>query len=243
MNTFRTTFSKLRFNWQTGLFFIVLLSVPRFWIVLKANQSGNYNFTSLVFVIMILLPFVLLTRKGRERIGFSKPTSWKWVLAGFGGGMLVCGLMFLIGQNFEGISNWFVYISQSFSAAGEITQQNRFQLFMVFALVSISFSPLGEEFFYRGFIHECFVEVAGHDRASMIDSIAFALVHLSHFGIIYKAGWQFLPVPASLWVVFMYFTCRLFFVFRQQSGSIIGAIVAHAGFNLAMTYFIFYHIL
>lgn len=29
---------------------------------------------------------------------------------------------------------------------------------------------------------------------------------------------------------------------KQQTGSLLGAIIAHAGFNLAMIYFIFYHL-
>jgi len=37
--------------------------------------------------------------------------------------------------------------------------------------------------------------------------------------------------------------CQLFTYARIKSGSILGAIIAHAGFNLAMIYFIFYHIL
>jgi hypothetical protein len=43
--------------------------------------------------------------------------------------------------------------------------------------------------------------------------------------------------------VSLFGTCLLFSVARAQSGSILGAMVAHALFNLTMNYFIFYHIL
>ncbi|MGB5272361.1 MAG: hypothetical protein WBN52_17855, partial [Eudoraea sp.] len=66
-NLFR--FRKLQFNWQFGLTLILLFGIPRFLLVLEANRTGNYNFTSIIFVIMVLAPFLLLSNKGREIIG------------------------------------------------------------------------------------------------------------------------------------------------------------------------------
>jgi membrane protease YdiL (CAAX protease family) len=106
------------------------------------------------------------------------------------------------------------------------------------------FSPIGEELFYRGIVHGSFVPKTGEHMASIIDSLAFALTHLAHFGIVYIMGnWSFLFVPSLLWVFFMFLTSRLFFLCKVKTGSILGAIASHAGFNLAMMYFILYHIL
>ena len=108
----------------------------------------------------------------------------------------------------------------------------------------MTFSPIGEELLYRGLIHQCFVPRYGRNKASIIDSLAFGITHLAHFGLIFSLGeWQFLPIPALLWVLLTFVSSRLFYYCKQKSGSIYGAILCHAGFNLAMTYFIFYHIL
>ena len=108
----------------------------------------------------------------------------------------------------------------------------------------MTFSPIGEELFYRGLVHGSFVKILGEQKASVADSMAFALTHLAHFGIVYFLdSWHFLFVPALLWVVSMFMTSRVFFLCKEKTGSILGAILSHAAFNLTMMYFIFYHIL
>ena len=108
----------------------------------------------------------------------------------------------------------------------------------------MTFSPIGEELFYRGVVHACFATNNGEQKASIYDSLAFGLTHLAHFGIVYIAGaWSFLFIPALLWVIGMFFASRLFFVCKQKTQSILGAMICHAGFNITMIYFIFYHIL
>jgi len=105
------------------------------------------------------------------------------------------------------------------------------------------FSPIGEELLYRGVVHGSFVKKFGENKASVFDSLAFAITHLAHFGIIYNSGhWSFLPLPSLFWIIAMFCVSRLFFRCKQFSDSIYGAILSHAGYNLAMMYLIFYHI-
>jgi hypothetical protein len=123
-------------------------------------------------------------------------------------------------------------------------ENNRLTYFVVFSLIGITFSPIGEEILYRGLIHESFAVKTGHYYASMIDSGAFAITHLAHFGIVYVEGkWQFLVLPSILWVLLMFLVSRLFYFARQKTGSILGAIVAHAAFNLTMAWIMVYVIL
>ena len=236
-----------QFNVRLGIFLILLIGIPRFIIVLDANASGSYQYTSLVFVCMWLLPFIFLNKAGRKRIGLRKVTSTKWTVYAFLLGILVCIPLFVLGWTLYGpeINNWFVYIAQSYRGGlPEDQSELRFIYFCIFAGTSMIFSPIGEELMYRGFIHQCFELKLGSKRASEIDSAAFALTHLAHFGILYTPiGWKFDPIPAILWVISMFWISRGFFYVKQRSGSLLGAILAHAGFNLAMTYFIFYHIL
>ncbi|NBC26479.1 MAG: CPBP family intramembrane metalloprotease [Bacteroidetes bacterium] len=239
---------KLKFSWHLGLSLILLFGISRFFIVLEANRSGSYGLTSVIFMIMILTPFLLLTREGRQSIGLTFPKNVQWLTVSFLLGVLLCALIFWIGDLLyqDTLSNWFVYISESYSSVPEdqLTGSNLLTYFLMFALVGMTFSPFGEEFLYRGLIHRCFTDRFGDNRASMIDSAAFATVHLAHFGIVFSAGeWTFLAIPALLWMGLMYVAGRMFYVCRQKTISIFGAVIAHAGFNLAMTWFIFYCIL
>jgi hypothetical protein len=108
----------------------------------------------------------------------------------------------------------------------------------------MTFSPIGEELFYRGVVHASFALEKSENTASIWDSIAFSLTHLAHFGIVFIDGkWKFIFIPALLWVTGMFFASRLFYLCKQKTKSLLGAVVCHAGFNVTMIYFIFYHIL
>ena len=248
MDNFRLLFKgRIQFNWQLGLVLILLFGIPRFLIVLQANRTGNYNFTSVIFLVMWVAPFILLSKQGRAAIGLKKTESYRWLLYAFILGMMACAVVYITGQLLfsSSLHNWFVYISKSFTIPAQQLEGNgRNIFFVIFALISMTFSPIGEELLYRGLIHQSFTTRFSDSAASRIDSFAFAITHLPHFGIIYTLGaWQFPIVPALLWMGFMFLSSRLFFYCKYRSGSLYGAMLAHAGFNLAMIYFIFYHIL
>ena len=235
-----------RFNWLLGLFLILVLGVPRFITVLHANKTSDYRFTSIIFIVMWILPFILLNRAGRREIGIKKPNSINGIVLGILFGILSCLMVWVLGDVLYGntLSNWLVYISKSYNLpdADNLGQQ-RLTYFLIFGITSMIFSPIGEELMYRGLIHRCFSGKLGENRASYVDSLAFALTHLAHFGIVYSDGsWKLLLFPALLWVLLTFLASRVFFWSKKKSGSILGAILSHAFFNLAMTYFIFYHI-
>lgn len=239
--------NRLRLNWQTGSLLIAVCSLVRFALALHANVTKSYQVVAFIFVAMGLLPFLLLNRAGRRQIGLVWPTRWAGVLLGGVLGVLSCAVLFYLATFFFdlGEGNSLVYISQTYSKLPHVlSAQDRLTYFLIFSATSMVFSPVGEEIFYRGLVHECFVPSVGNKRAALLDSAAFSLVHLAHFGIVHtKGGWRLLPGPALLWVVSLFGTCLLFSVARAKSGSILGAMVAHAVFNLTMNYFIFYHIL
>lgn len=236
------------FNWQLGLSLILLFGIARFIIVLQANRTGSYSLTSVIFIVMIITPFLLLKKEGRNATGVKSASNIRWMAGSFVLGAVACTIIFFIGNMLyqNSIANWFVYISNSFSGIpeGALAWETKLAFFMMFAITGMTFSPFGEELLYRGLIHQCFVRKFGSNGASVIDSLAFAIVHLSHFGIIYTGySWEFLATPALLWVALMYASGRLFYFCRIKTESIYGAVLSHAGFNLAMTWFIFYHIL
>lgn len=236
-----------KFNSVFGIGLILIFGIPRFISVLSANKTGDYRFTSIIFIVMWLLPFLLLNKAGRSEIGIKKPKNSAYLLGGFLVGGLTCLLVWGLGVWLYGDSqsNWLVYISQTYQVpiGEENFNEIRFTYFIIFAITSMIFSPIGEELLYRGMIHRCFSEKMGDFKASLIDSTAFAVTHLAHFGILYIDGhWEFLWIPALLWMGLMFAASRVFFWAKQQTESILGAIIGHASFNLTMTYLIFYHI-
>lgn len=233
---FRRPFAGLGFTVRTGILLLVVFSVVRVVLVLQANVTGQYNLVSIVFVAMIALPWILLTREGRRRSGITRPTRW-WVLPlGLIAGGATCLAVFSLS------TAPFEYIGGTYSAVpDDVTTDDRLVYFIIFAVIGMTFSPLGEEFLYRGIAQESFASRLGQTRAAFLDAAAFALVHLAHFGIVYVAGtWQFLPGPAALWFASMFVASLVFHAFRRLSGSVFGAVATHAGFNIAMTALIFY---
>lgn len=234
------------YNWKFGLFIILLLGIPRFILVLHANSSGaGYGLVSIIFIIMWFTPFIFLNKKGRYKIGLKKPENKYWLLLSFIIGTGFCAIMFL-GANLlygETLDNSFVYIAKSYIVPQEALDNSRFLLFITFAISGMIFSPIGEEFLYRGVVHGSFVGEFGERKASFIDSAAFALTHLAHFGIVFDLGiWSMPVIPALLWITGMFLLSQLLFICKQKSGSLFGAVIGHAGYNIAMIYLIFYHI-
>ena len=161
-----------------------------------------------------------------------------WLLWGFILGCGICFLLFVIYRLLYGIefSNAFVYLGKS-----NRPDNFRVLFFFIYVVVSMTFSPIGEELFYRGVVHENFKEHFGNTKASIVDSSAFAITHLAHFGIVYANGrWEFLFVPSMVWVISMFLLCLVFNVVKRKSGSILGAILSHAGINLSMGFMIFF---
>jgi len=236
-----------KFNWVFGLALVLLLGIPRFIIVLHSNITGNYSRIGLIFLCMWFSPIIFLTKTGRSHIGIKKPVNYYWLLYSFIIGVILCSIIFSIGILLykQTYNNWFVYIAKSYSASGIVLNGSERQIyFLIYSITGMTFSPIGEELFYRGIVHGSFAGRFGEQKASIFDSLAFAITHLSHFGIVYVlGGWQFLLIPSLLWVIFMFLSGRIFFLCKENTGSILGAIISHAAFNVTMMYFIFFQIL
>lgn len=231
------------FNWKLGLFLILVICIPRFILVLHANATGNYSSIGAIMVISAIIPFIFLGKYGRKKIGITKPKSYWWLLIAFVSGLVFSFLLYYLGQVIYGNSfeNWYEYIGRSYNIPAGINQQDKAVLFAIIALTGMTFSPIGEELFFRGIVHSSFAKSVGDKNASLADSSAFAITHIAHFGLVFiNNQWNMLLIPTLLWVVSMFLVSVLFFIMKRYSGSILGAIICHAAFNLGMTYCIFY---
>lgn len=245
MNTelrpFWATFFK--FNWQLGCCLIFAICIPRFLLVLRANETGQYAFIGLIMVVSAIVPFILLSKYGRNQIGITKPKNYQWLLWAVLLGLLASLLLHFLGQLLyqNTYEHWYMYISKSYKLPVDITPESKRIFFMIFAIPSMIFSPIGEELFFRGIVHESFVKSLGEKKASIIDNAAFALTHISHFGLVFfNNQWDFLVIPTIIWVTSMFLVSWLFFICKKLSGSIVGAILCHSAFNLGMVFSIFY---
>jgi membrane protease YdiL (CAAX protease family) len=231
------------FNWKFGLFLILLVCIPRFILVLHANATANYRYIGLIMFLSALAPYLFLNSDGRRKIGITKPKKYGWLGYGFIAGLIFSVLLYLLGERFFGksLENWYIYIGRSYNIPPGIGGKNKEILFAVMAVTGMTFSPIGEELFFRGIVHSSFAASFGEGRASLIDSSAFAVTHISHFGLVFiNHKWQFLTIPTIIWVISMFLVSILFFYFKRKSGSLLGAILCHAAFNFGMIYCIFY---
>lgn len=222
------------FNWRFGLFLVLIVCIPRFILVLYANASKNYAFIGIVMIVSAIIPFLFLSKYGRREIGLTLPRNFKWVLIAFAYGLIASVCLHYLGKTLYGNSfhNWYQYIGLSL---------NRDLGFLALAIPSMIFSPIGEELYFRGIVHSSFAKSIGERNASFVDSLAFGLTHVSHFGLVFIDNqWDFFVIPTLIWVLSMFLVGILFYWCRKKSGSLFGAIICHSAFNLGMIYCIFH---
>jgi hypothetical protein len=196
------------------------------------------------FIVMMLMPFIFLNKEGKRKTGFVKSNSAKYYWWGIIAGAALALLCFGSGLLFFGTSpdNWFVSIKNSYLNTFDTTGMPVMKLFIIFTIPALIFSPIGEEIFFRGFLQEALATKFSYNKAMVIDSLFFALIHLFHHGFVKDAAGviHFYPMSGFIWVMLMFLTAMVFALLKKKSGSIYPAIVSHAVFNLVMNVCIFY---
>jgi hypothetical protein len=169
--------------------------------VLNANETGNYSLIGIVMFISALVPFLFLSKFGRKKIGIKTTKKLNILILALVVGIIFSVILYLIGQVLYGISyeNWYQYIGKSYNIPENISKQSKRTMFFIMAVTGMIFSPIGEELFFRGIVHGSFAKSVGEKKASLIDSTAFALTHISHFGLVFiNNSWKFYLVPALI---------------------------------------------
>ena len=182
------------FNWKFGLVLILIVCIPRFVLVLNANETANYSFIGLIMTISAIIPFIFLSKSGKKVIGLTKPKTFSWLIFAFILGLTFSILLYFLGELIykNSFENWYVYIGKSYNIPSEIKPNDKLIMFVIMAITGMIFSPIGEELFFRGIVHSSFAKSIGYFKASIIDSFAFALTHISHFGLVLiNNEWKF----------------------------------------------------
>ena len=144
-----------KFDWKFGLFLIALICIPRFILVLEANQTGNYGPIGAIMFVSALVPFIFLNKYGRKKIGIKGTKKIGGLILSLILGIAFSLLLFFIGKELYGGSyqNWYEYIGKSYNIPTGIKGNDKFVMFSIMAVTGMIFSPIGEELFFRGVVH------------------------------------------------------------------------------------------
>ena len=201
--------------------------------IIRFGGLTNSQFIALSMVIVWPLPWLLANRDGRQAMRFKAPVARHWYLTGplLGMGMLLaCAAVafFVFGEN---SNNWFVqHAHEMKSVSADIpAEASLMSRFWIVTIPAMIFSPLAEEFLYRGFMLEAFAEKWNERTAMIVQAAAFGLIHLAHYGLN-----PFQPALIAVWVPSMFLVALGFGWIVKQSGSIWVGVLAHSILNLSM---------
>jgi len=230
--------------WLLSLLVLVVLAAARFYSAFGPRQA------SILFLLHILvmwtLPFLFLTCQGRRDIGLRKEGSTLSnialsALVGAASGYFI----FWLGMTLYGNSpnNWCVSIRDSFQLNQMLAIMSPAAAFAVIALLTMSFTPIGEEFLFRGLIQQSFTLRWNAVIATLVNGFGYGLIHLLHVHGLWHdaAGFHLRLVSGALVVLLLAGLGAVFTFIRLRTGSLWCGVVAHAACNLAMISAIFLH--
>ena len=228
--------------WMLSLSLLVVLAVVRYYAVFGPPQARVLFL--LHCLAMWALPFIFLTADGRRQIGLCKPghpvsAIALSVLAGAVCGLAVFALGFLLYGNLP--DNWNLSIRDSFQIDQLRALMPRAAVFAVITLPAMILTPIGEEILFRGFIQQSFTLRCNALLATLVNGLAFGLVHLHVHGLWRDAtGFHLRLVSGALMVLLLAAASAAFTLCRLRSGSLYAAMAAHAACNLAMISAVFF---
>ena len=198
----------------------------------------NFQLIALSMVVVWPLPWLLCAREGRTEIGFRVPVSWWWMLSGPSVGLAVLGIGAAVAWALlgDGPDNWFTHHAAELGRiAGDVLPGlSAPALFWALTVPPMIFSPLGEEFLYRGFLRRVGSARWGERAGNVVQAAAFAIVHLAHYGL--------LPVQPTLIALYLptNFAVALVLAWMvRRSGSLWVAVAAHSVYNLGLNALVF----
>jgi len=96
-------------------------------------------------------------------------------------------------------------------------------------------TPVGEEILFRGIMQQALAQRFGAIAATLVQGVAFGIVHLQLVALFRDAGgFHFRWIAGTATMVMGLLLAALFTWRRQRSGSLFASMVTHAACNLTM---------
>lgn len=214
------------------------------FVIHAAIRFGGLQDPSLIPISMMMIwpiPWILSAREGRSAIGLRRPDHLIWFVFGSLAAavtLVLCALAAWAAFGTGG-ANWFVHhalmlrdILLEVPADMSIAVQ-----YLIVTGPALIFSPLAEEFLFRGYLMESYSRRWGPRSGMIVQAGAFTLVHLAHYGLN-----PFNPMLLAVWLPSMFLAAVVLGWIVRRSGSLWPAIVAHAVFNAAMNAVVFWRL-
>jgi membrane protease YdiL (CAAX protease family) len=221
--------------WVVALTLYVFVGIVRAIALLSPYALQELFF--LQSVLLWALPFIFLTEQGRHEIGLTGETlrvkaALLSLLAGAGGGLAI----FTVGMLMYGASpeNWCVSIRNYLHFDEVRGIMTPLEIFALYSLPAVCLNPIGEEILFRGFTQQAFGRRFGRVTGTVVSAVMFGSLYLCIHGLSMDQSGVHMRRSAGVAFVLMALIGALFTVCRFRSRSPWAAMVAHAGFNLAL---------
>jgi uncharacterized protein len=224
--------------WALALTVLAVLASVRFYGVFGPPQVRILFLVQAV--AMWLLPAIFLTGEGRQAIGLRVPRRGVGIIALCGPIGVIIGLaLFAVSMRAfgSGADSWI----SSVRAGMQLEQMRRAMgtagILAVLAVPALVVTPVGEEILFRGLIQQAFAMRWNRIVGMAVNSLAFGLVHLHVHGLWRDAAGFHLRVGSGVLFVLSGAMISVLFTFcRERTGSLFGAMAAHAGCNAAVIF-------
>lgn len=239
--TSRTPLLRPAFGARTDTEWVVVVVILSVHAVMRFGGLQDASLIPLSMMIIWPIPWLLSTPAGRRAIGLGRPDRLIWFVFGVAAAittLVLCALAAWAAAG-DGASNWFVYHALSLRdvLVGVPADMSPLIQYGIVTGPALVFSPLAEEFLFRGYLMECASRRWGYSAGMHGQATAFALVHLAHFGLD-----PFNPMLILIWLPSMYLTAIVLGWIVRRSGSLWPAVTAHAAFNAAMNAVVFWQL-
>lgn len=206
--------------------------------VIRFGGLWNSHLIPLSLVIIWPLPWLLSSKEARTALGLKAANSKKWYAIGLLIAIIALVLFVALAWIIFGTgdSNWFVSHAAAMNEALAQVPSDA-SIIAKFAMVTIPtmiFSPLAEEFLFRGYIQKSVSIKWGASTGMIVQAVAFAAVHLSHYGLK-----PLQPGLIALWLPSMFVAAYAFGWIVKKSESLWPAVLSHSIFNLGMNGVVF----
>lgn len=207
--------------------------------LLRFGGLWNPLYIPLSMAVVWPLPWMLSPRSARRALGFRRARAWHWYWVGPAVAVAVMGACAAAAWGLFGAgeSNWFVHHARVLQEplAQMPGDPSTLVRFVIVTGPALLFSPLAEEFLFRGYLLSVLAERWSEQAAQWGQATAFGLMHLAHYGLV-----PVQPALIALWVPSMIVAGRAFGWVVRRSGSVWSAVLAHAAFNASMNALVFW---